>query len=439
MSSRKKSQKKQKQNKLNGDSIRFQRARLPSGALLNLNSSPKLKTILVKADFTGNLDGTVTRKALIPLVLRRGTRNFPDMKTIHRHLENLYGASVVSDVSKIGEWHSVKFRMEAVNELFLPGGKGVFREALSFLRELLLEPKMPEGSFDPEYLSQEKHNLQKSIESLVDHKAHYALERCIRTMCAGEEFHRYELGNVEDLEEIDGSGLASTYGEWIARYPLDFYVSGDIDCDATLDLFSEIFPEKRPGGYSLQPPPPPVSVGEPRFVEERMDVNQGRLVLGFRHGITYMDGDLEALVFMNGVLGGFSHSKLFQNVREKASLAYDASSSMEKTKGLLFVTCGIAAENYQKTLDIIQEQIEALKSGEISEEELVSTRESLLNFLIMMEDNPGELMEVDYVWRLHGREFDLPAYRERLRAVDRDRIAAAASQLKLDTVYFLRS
>jgi predicted Zn-dependent peptidase len=152
-----------------------------------------------------------------------------------------------------------------------------------------------------------------------------------------------------------------------------------------------------------------------------------------------MDGDLEALVFMNGVLGGFSHSKLFQNVREKASLAYDASSSMEKTKGLLFVTCGIAVENYQKTLDIIQEQIEALKSGEISEEELVSTRESLLNFLTMMEDNPAELMEVDYVWRLHGKEFDLPGYRERLRAVDRDRIAAAASQLKLDTVYFLRS
>jgi predicted Zn-dependent peptidase len=180
-------------------------------------------------------------------------------------------------------------------------------------------------------------------------------------------------------------------------------------------------------------------VGKPRDVEERMEVNQGRLVLGFRHGITYVDGDLEGLVMMNGVLGSFSHSKLFQNVREKASLAYDAHSMLEKTKGLLFIACGIAVENREKALEIILAQLDALRRGEVSEDELTSTRESFSNHLTMLEDNPSELMEVDHVWRLHGREFDLPAYRDALRAVDRERIAAAASRLALDTVYFLRS
>ncbi len=421
------------------DWIRFERIRLPSGILLNVNWTPKLKTILLKADFTGNLDSSVTQKALIPMVLRRGTRNFPDMKTIHRHLEGLYGASLVSDVSKVGEWHAVKFRLEVVNERFLPGSQDVLRDALSFLNEFLHDPKLINGSLDEEYLSQEKHNLRKSIESLVDNKAHYALEQCLRTMCAGEEFRRYELGDVADLDGIDAQRLTSTYQEWITRYPLEMFVSGDIDGQRIRDLLSKVFQDNRHGDYPLNPPPQPVTVGEPRTVEERMDVNQGRLVLGFRHGVTYLDGDMEGMVVMNGVLGSFSHSKLFQNVREKESLAYDASSSLEKTKGLLFITCGIAVENYQKALDIILEQVNALKSGQITEEELVSTRESLLNYLTIMEDNPGELMEVNYVWGLHGREFDLSDYRDRLKAVDRDRIAAAASRLKLDTIYFLRN
>lgn len=421
------------------DSIGFERTRLPSGARLHVNSTPKLKTILVKAVFGGDLDASVTRMALLPMVLRRGTRRFPDMKAIHRHLEDLYGTSLVSDVVKTGEWHSVKFRLEVVNDRFLPGEKGVGREALRFLRELIEEPRLVGGAFDPGYLEQEKHNLRRTIEALIDDKGQYALERCIREMCSREEFRRYELGDVAELDGIDSPGLTAAYREWVSDHPLDLYVSGDIDVRAVQDLFREVFANPRPGKYVLRPPPPPVPVGEVRTVEERMEVNQGKLVLGFRHGVTYREGDLEAMVMMNGILGSFSHSKLFQNVREKASLAYDAHSTLEKTKGLLFVLSGIAVENYQKALDIILAQVRALEAGEISEHEMVATRESFLNHLTLMEDSPSDLMEVDRVWRLHERDFSLPAYREALKAVSRDRIVAAAARLKLDTIYFLRN
>jgi len=168
-------------------------------------------------------------------------------------------------------------------------------------------------------------------------------------------------------------------------------------------------------------------------------VNQARLALGFRHGVSYQGGDLEAMVMANGILGGFSHSKHFQNVREKESLAYEVHSMLEKTLGLLFIAAGIAVEKKERALEIILKQVEALKAGEISEEELVATRESFQNHLALMEDSPAELMAVDSVWRLHGREFDLSEYRRRLQAVGRDRIALAAERLKLDTIYFLRN
>jgi predicted Zn-dependent peptidase len=442
------------------DPIAFERFKLPSGDTLHLNSSPKLKTVLIQAEFTSDLDATVTRKALLPMVLRRGTRRLADMKSIHRFLEGLYGAGQGSDVGKIGEWHSLKFSLEVVNDRFIPraagpaGGRpaaarrrrpakrpapGVLREALGFLREIMFDPRLPGGSFDPHYVDQEKENLRRTIEGLVDDKSHYAFERCVREMCAGEEFRRYELGEVGDLAEIDAPRLTAAYREWAARCPMDLYISGDIDVRSVRGLCAEVFDDRRPGDLPLRGPPAPVAVGAPRTVEEKMDVNQGRLVLGFRHGIGYGGGDLEALVMMNGILGAFPHSKLFQNVREKASLAYDAHSQVERTKGLLFILCGIAVENYQRALQIILQQVEAVKAGQVSDEELVATRESLLNHLTLLEDDPGALMEIDRVWRLHGREFDLPAYRRRLAKVDRDRVAAAAGRLQLDTVYFLRN
>jgi predicted Zn-dependent peptidase len=421
------------------DPTAFESFRLPWGAGLHVNSSPKQKTVLVKLDITANLDATVTRRALVPMVLRRGTSRLPDMKAVHRHLESLYGASLSTDVAKVGEYHVVKMRLEFVNDRFLPGGGSIAREAVSFLREVLLEPRLACGSFEPEYVEQEKNNLRRTIESLIDDKGHYALERCIREMCAGEEYRRYELGDAADLPGIDAPGLTTAWREWAFACPADIHVSGDIDVEAVRALFEDVFREAHPGGYRLAPLPAPAPVGEPRTVEERMDVNQARLVLGFRHGITYTQGDLEALVMMNGVLGGFSHSKLFQNVREKASLAYDAHSGVEKTKGLLFIQCGIAPENFRRALDICLAQVDALRAADVSEEELLATRESFLQSLTMVEDSPGDLMEIDSVWRLHGREFDLRAYRKRLAAVDRERIAAAAAGVKLDTVYFLRS
>ena len=443
------------------DPIAFERSPLPSGDTLHLNSSPKLKTVLIQAEFTTDLDAAVTERALLPMVLRRGTRRLSDMKSIHRFLEDLYGAGQGSDVSKIGEWHSLKFSLEVVNDRFIPraaagparrrsaraGGRqtakrpapGVLREALAFLREILFDPRMPAGAFDPRYVDQEKENLRRMIEGLVDDKSHYAFERCVRAMCAGEEFRRFELGEVDDLPRIDGRRLTAAYREWASRCPMDLYISGDIDIRAVRGLCAEVFEDPRPGGLALRGPPAPVAVGAPRTVEEKMDLNQGKLVLGFRHGIGYGGGDLEGLVMMNGILGAFPHSKLFQNVREKASLAYDAHSQVERTKGLLFILCGIAVENYQRALQIILEQVEAMKAGRVSEEELVATRESLLNHLTLLEDDPGALMDIDRVWRLHGREFDLPAYRRRLAKVDRDRVAAAAGRLQLDTIYFLRN
>jgi len=172
-------------------------------------------------------------------------------------------------------------------------------------------------------------------------------------------------------------------------------------------------------------------------IRETMDLNQARLAIGYRHGITYSDPRYEALLLMNGILGGFSHSKLFQNVREKASMAYSVHSSVERTKGLLFISAGIGPGQETEALRIIEEQVSAMRRGEITDEEISATLSTILNSNEMLEDNLAALADVDFVWGLHGRPMDLAAFRERLRNVTRDAIVETATRLEHDTTYIL--
>lgn len=418
----------------------FTHYRLPGGPHFAFNSNKKMKTVLVTVTFLGNLDETVTRLALLPTILRRGTRHHGDMQSISRKLDGLFGASLGAYVIKIGEWHGVRLRLEVVNERFLPGGNGVFREALDFLREVIAEPLEVDGGFHPQFLEQEKANLRRAIESLVDNKGAYAEQRLVEEMCRDEPYHRYEQGRIEDIAGIDARSLRRLHGDVVRRYPLYVYVTGDLELEPTRELVvSALGGNGHEGGYKLDGLPAPVAVNKVREVVEHLDVNQAKLVIGFRHGVTYADRDYEALLLMNGILGGYSHSKLFQNVREKESLCYSVHSGVERTKGLLFISSGIAPENYKKALDIIFQNIEAMKRGEISAEEIQSTVLTILNSNEMLEDNLSALGDVDFVWSLHGRKLDLAAFRERIRQVSRDEIVAVARKLAHDTTYFLTS
>ena len=412
---------------------------LPGGIRLGINSNGKLKTILVKIYVAADLDETVTQRVLLPMVLRRGTAHLTDMQVISRDLEGLYGAGFSNSAAKVGEWHITKFRLEVVNDLFLPSPENLFEKGLEFLRQVLCDPLEVDGAFHRDYVEQEKVTLQRSIEALVDDKSAYASFRCTEEMCRDEPYRLNEQGQVEHLAEIQPQELFAARRRWFEGAPMAIYIAGDLDVEKTRATVERIFRLPRQSTQTLSPLPPRVPVGDPREVRERLSVNQGKLVLGFRHGVTYTDDRYEAFLLMNGILGGFSHSKLFQNVREKASLAYYASSWPERTKRLLFVGCGIGVKNYEKALKIILEQVEAMKQGDITDEEIDSTVKTILNSNLMLEDNFSALADVDYVYSLHGREVDLDAFRRKLKAISKESIVDVARELEHDTTYFLHN
>ena len=174
------------------------------------------------------------------------------------------------------------------------------------------------------------------------------------------------------------------YGKILASYPMDIFLVGS-NLDVLANLFARL--DLKRNKMEVLHPPVQREMKEPRFLREEMDVQQSILFMGYRTNQNFDDNYYAYRG--NGILGGFPHSKLFVNVRERASLAYYVGSSVEGTKGILTITAGIDGAKVEQTIQIIEQQLQAVQAGMISEEELEQTKRGLITSITSMSDNPA--------------------------------------------------
>jgi len=384
-------------------------------------------------------DADVTRTALLPFVLRRGTAATPETRAFRERLDDLYGAGFGFDVMKRGDSHVIVFQLEVLQDRFARGaGESLLAAGMRLLGEVVTQPALENGAFLPNYVDTEKTTVRKRLEAIVNDKIRYAAERCIEEMCAGEAYRLNALGKIEDLPRLTPETLHAYYAEWLKRASFDLYVTGDTTLDEASALAAESFrlPDGAPGTY-----PKPAdcgSAGEVKTVVERMDVTQGKLNMGLRIGVRYADDDYPAALMYNGILGAFPHSKLFINVRERASLAYYAASRYDGHKGILTIQSGIEIANFERASAIIREQLDAMARGDISELELSQTRAMITGQLRELRDSAPEMIAFHFNGVLSGRSRDADELIRQIEAVTRDDIVHVAERVKLDTIYFLR-
>jgi predicted Zn-dependent peptidase len=413
---------------------------LPANINIHLLPTPKFKTVLVTVLLQQVLEKQLAAEtALIPAVLERGTGKYPSFRDLKIRLEELYGAELGADVIKKGERQILSFSLEVVNDKFAPG-ENLLRQGLLILRDVIGDPFIENGAFKSDYVYQEKEQLAKEIKGLINDKINYALERCIQEMCPAERFGVYRYGSIEELERVSAEGLYEYYRSLLKENPIDIFVVGEVDPKETFDLIQETFNFPR-SGEPVQFPPVEVHniPGEVRYHEERLPVNQGKLTLGYRTNTSYRDEEYVPLMFYNGILGGFPHSKLFQNVREKASLAYYSFSRLEKHKGIQLIGSGIEVENYQQALEIILEQVELIRKGKITREEMENTRRALISAYKVVGDSPYNLVNFYTDGLVGEREEGIDYFIRKIEGIREDNVVEVAHRVHLDTVYFLRS
>ena len=388
--------------------------------------SNKFKTNLVALFITVPLTKeNCTKNALLTSVLRRGTNNLKTQEEISKRLEELYGAGFNCGVDKLGNYHVLKFYLETLENTYTLNSENLLQEGINLLLDIVFNPLVENNGFDKVYVEQEKLNLQKLIESRKDNKALYAKERCLESMFADESYALYKYGSVEDLSNINEINLYAYYKELLKNCKIDLYVTGNnIDNIKVPEISSKNLPQIE----NLH-----VAPEKPSIVNESQDVTQGKLIIGLDVG----NSDKAVVSMYNTILGGGANSKLFQNVREKASLAYSAGSSYIRRKNVILIQTGIEIENYDKAVKIIKEQLQDMKNGKISDEEFNSAKQLITSSIELIEESKEDMITFYFDQNLFDEHLNVTEYKEMIKKVTKEDVIKIAQKVKEDTIYFL--
>lgn len=400
--------------------------------------SNRFKTNTINIFFQDNLNTeSVALNALFPSVLRRGSEGLPTIKDINLYLEELYGAVFDCGIVKKGEKQLIHFYFEYISDKYTSEGDRIFEKALSFLMNMIYKPALQEGSFNEKYVEQEKNNLKMLIESRMNDKVQYALDRCYELMCIDEPFGLYEYGTVNQIKSITADELYKHYKEKVSSLPVDIFITGELSDKDIEVLKSHLNNIKRGTPKSLMSSIVKQFVDKVRYYEDAMDVNQAKLSLGFRTNITAKEDDYYALLVYNGILGGGMHSKLFQNVREKAGLAYYVFAGLEKFKGLMIIGSGIDIKSRDHAKELILKQLEEISIGNISDYEFESTIKSIETGIQSLKDSQLQVVDF-YLSQLISQTHDtLETLLDKIQRVTKKDVIDISKKMQLDTVYFL--
>ena len=412
------------------------RVQLAQGVYLTYLPARKFKTSLLSAQFVTPLrQDTAGANALLAAVLRRGTVSCPDMGALSARMDHLYDASIDYTVRKKGENQCVGFVASFIDDCYAPGGERLLEPVAELLGELVCDPVTFHGRFVPEYFDSEKTNLLEAIRSLINDKRDWADSRLLSALCAGEAYAIPRLGDEETVDKLQALKVYDQYRQMISTAPMEIIYSGSADLERVrLALAAAFATLPREEVRAISAAEPHIGRETVQYVEDAMDVTQGKLGMGFSCG----SSDMPALLMGNTLFGGSSNSKLFLNVREKLSLCYYASSLYHRQKGLITVSSGIEFQNYQKAYDEIKAQLEAVQKGQLEDWELEGARSTLLNSYATIGDSQGKLENFYLGQAATGRSETPEELAQAVSDMTAERICRAMETVRLDTVYFLK-
>lgn len=420
----------------------MQRIKVSDGINLGYIEQKKFKTNFFKVCFCLDLEREYTTKlSLLSGVLMRASKNYPGISHINNRLDYLYDMNVSSGTYKRGERLYFSYECDFLKNEFIPeGSENLLDEALGMFRELIFCPYLVDGGFDKKILDSEKTDLENSIKSIINYKNAYVREKCIEALCKDEKFSISEQGNLEDIPRVDEKNLYDFYRWFISSASVEIVFIGEADPEKLARSFKAIFEESTERS--------PVELTDTYITgdvkdevlecTEEMEVNQGKLALGFRTGVGVTHEDCTAMSLFAEIFGGSPMSKLFMNVREKLSLCYYCRASLDSYKGIMLVLSGIQSKNKDKSFDAIMKELCDIQNGNVSQDEFEAAKLSLINSYKTLDDSPAAL-SAWFISRINcGSTINPEDVVEKIKNTTLDEVVAASKKVRLDTVYFLK-
>lgn len=380
-----------------------------------------------------------TRVALIGRLCERGTNTMPDMRSLNRYIDDLYGAYFSVEVAHIGDQQLIHLCLEVLDERFVePRAHGdMLRKAVDFLHRVLADPLLEGEGFKSSYLEQEKRALTLQTKSLYNDKVAYAQWRCAEEMGRGTAWGLSHLGTPDDLVDIGAADLWTFHQQLLANNPIDIFVSGYIERDLAVAMCGQIATRPREVvAFPAVSSAPTVDDGCRRLFEFQ-DIVQGKLVLGYDTGIGLRSEDYAAQVLFNLAWASDSQSNLFRRLREELGLCYYIDSHVDSLAGFVYTAAGIEADDYGRVLDEIATELSNMRNGGAAINDLENGKKMLKSRIVSILDDREALMRLRLRAIIAGKRCEPEELLEEIEALRSEQISSVAEKMKLRTVFFL--
>ncbi len=408
---------------------------ISKGFTLITAKTDKFKSETFNVHFIVPLESSPFAEVLLPNVMSQGCKKYPTRRLLRKRLDRLFSSSVSVYLPTFGNYMSVCFSSSYLKNIYAYGDEDIANGTADVLWEMMLEPLVTDGAFDSEYTEREKKNKCDALRGAINNKDSYASNRCFQLMCEGEPVSFLYSTDTEPYENITPRHLYKSYLDMISSCPVRVtYVGENTEFAEELAFkLSERLGKERREFKNVVTRKIPEKI---RYFEEKHTVKQARLVIGMRDDVSTPD-DIYIKAVFDELYGQSPVSKLFCNVREKLSLCYYCSSGRSHETGIMAVRTGIKAENKDRAYEEILRQLELVKQGDFTDEELENAKRGLANQAASVFDSPDGIAASMFKSSLRGKILCQKEENEKIMAVTKEQVARAADGIAPDTVFFM--
>lgn len=416
------------------NNIIINRRKIADGVYFSSITDKRYKKNLISVAFSTQLsEDTATENVIVPVLLTKCNSKLPTYKAFNNKMSRLYASGIGGTAGRQYDLQTISFGAYYLDDIYALSGEKMTGIMTDILIDCLTSPVTENGVFSEKFVELEKKTVIDNIETAINDKRSYAIERAMKTICKGEPASVCSYGTVEKAKLITPDSAYKAYRRMLETMPCEIICTGCSDFDGVAEKFAAAF--EKVGRHDIENTTIALSPVKTQTEEvtERLTVNQSKLVLGFK---SHSDDDA-ALVLLQKIFGGTTSSKLFRNVREKMSLCYYCSAARNDLKGIMLVNSGVENENIEKTKEAVIDQLEEIKNGNFTNEDINFAEMAIKNDFKSVADSAGNVSN----WYFDCiRKNDIVTPEEKLGrylGVSKERIIAAAKSMVLDSVYVL--
>ena len=413
--------------------------KIADGVRLAFSQTDKFKSAVMSLSVCAPLDDTAAANAVLIRLLARTNAKYPTTLEMNRALASLYGAAVTPVIEKQGETVVLRLVLSVLDDRFTLDGESVCEQCIDLLCDCFFAPDVTPEGFKGDNVALEKRLLIEQIDAERDEKRIYAKERLIEEMCKDEAYGKSKYGTKAQIEALNGKMLLEQWKALLLHAPMEFGFAGSTAKETLVSLL-----KKRCAAFlksnvtELHTEFLTESYGS-KTVTETQPVKQGKLVIGYRAGMTYDMDNYAAIRLMTSIFGGGTYSKLFMNVREKMSLCYYCGARLIASKGLILVESGVETENAEKALQAIRAELDAVRKGDFTNEVIEQAKLSLCDALKGVADSNSAILGWFGSFTTASKFYTPEEIADLIRSVSREEIVVAANMVTEDTVFILQS